>query len=121
METKAALKALGALSQDSRLAIFRLLVPITGGMAAGQIADRLGIAPATLSFHLKELEGAGLLTAQRDGRHILYGVDHASVRRLLGFLLHDCCQGRPEICAPLGVACAIPAEAGTAPPPGRRC
>ncbi len=102
MEIETAVSALGALAQETRLTVFRLLVragPL--GLPAGLIAERLGVPPATLSFHLKELARAGLVTARRESRQIYYAPDFAGMRELLGFLTQDCCQGRPEVCAPL--------------------
>ncbi len=102
MELNDALQALGALAQETRLAVFRLLVragPL--GLPAGVIAARVDVRPATLSFHLKELARAGLLTARRESRQIYYAVDLAGMRGLLDFLTADCCQGHPEVCAPL--------------------
>jgi DNA-binding transcriptional ArsR family regulator len=94
MEMKAALDALGALAQESRLSVFRLLVQQgPEGMAAGQIADRLEIPPATLSFHLSQLGQAGLVTSTRNGRSIVYAADYKGMERLMGFLYENCCQG----------------------------
>jgi ArsR family transcriptional regulator, arsenate/arsenite/antimonite-responsive transcriptional repressor len=99
MEEIAAVEALAALAQPTRLRIFRLLVRHgRGGLPAGVIADRLAVAPSTLSFHLAQLERAGLLRASRAQRQILYAVDLEGTRRLLTFLTEDCCQGRPELC-----------------------
>jgi DNA-binding transcriptional ArsR family regulator len=105
METAAALQALGALAQETRLEVFRLLVR-TGpsGLPAGTIAERVGVPPATLSFHLKELERAGLLNARRESRQIYYAPDVEGMRDLLAFLTEDCCGGHPEICAPPAVS-----------------
>ncbi len=90
------------MAQDSRLDVFRLLVREgEDGLPAGEIARALGVPHNTLSTHLSLLSGAGLLEAERQGRQILYRVDVGGMRRLLGFLLEDCCQGRPELCAPL--------------------
>ena len=99
MEQKQALACLAALAQETRLAIFRLLVqqgPV--GMPAGEIAQRLAVPAPTLSFHLKELERAGLIGSTRRQRQILYATNYAGTRALLDFLMHDCCQGHPEIC-----------------------
>ena len=99
--TDQAVKALGALAQESRLNAFRLLVRAgEEGLPAGEIAEELQIAPATLSFHLKELVAAGLLEQQRDGRSIIYFINARAIGSLMGFLIHDCCQGRPELCQP---------------------
>jgi DNA-binding transcriptional ArsR family regulator len=102
MDELIALRALAALAQESRLAVFRLLVR-TGpdGMAAGEIARALDVPHNTMSSHLSILSAAGLLTARREGRSIIYAIDFAGVRRLLTFLMQDCCNSRPEICAPL--------------------
>ena len=92
MRTPQAVKALAALAQDTRLAIYRLLVQQgPQGLSAGTIAERLDIAGATLSFHLKEMTNAGLLGARREGRHIYYAVDFDHARRLIGYLSDSCC------------------------------
>lgn len=99
MEMKSAINAFSALAQESRLKILRLLIAQgPGPLSAGELAERLSIQPATLSFHLKELVNAGLIQSQRRGRSILYGADLVGVRDLVRFLLEDCCQGRPELC-----------------------
>lgn len=99
METKQAVVALTALANESRLRIFRLLVP-TGeaGLPAGAIAERLDIPPATLTFHLKELVHAALIESRREGRSIIYSLRVAGMRDLLSYLSKDCCQGQPELC-----------------------
>ena len=68
------------------------------GLPAGEIADRVGISPTNMSFHLKELDRAGLLHATREGRYVRYAVHVEGMRRLLSYLTEDCCQGRPELC-----------------------
>ena len=103
MEERQATQALGALAQPTRLAVFRLLVREgPAGLPAGDVAAQLGVQPATLSFHLAQLERAGLLVSRRHSRQIIYTADFAAMRGLVGFLLDDCCHGRPEICAGLG-------------------
>ncbi len=100
METKDAVAALAALAQDSRLDVFRLLVQ-TGpdGIAAGEVAERLEIAPATLSFHLAQLRQAGLLVMRRDGRSLIYSADYDGMNELMGFLTENCCGGAsPAAC-----------------------
>lgn len=93
--------ALSALAQESRLAVFRLLIRAgADGLSAGDIADLLDIRHNTLSTHLAILNRAGLLSSRRDGRSVIYRVDFDGTRALLGFLLEDCCQGAPEICSP---------------------
>lgn len=94
METKAVVAALAALAQDSRLAIFRLLVQRgPEGMAASKIGEELGVAPSSLSFHLKELTHAGLVTSKQDGRFIIYAANFTAMNNLLGFLTENCCSG----------------------------
>jgi DNA-binding transcriptional ArsR family regulator len=94
MEMKAALAALAGLAQENRLAIYRLLVEQgPDGMNPGAIADQLGLAPATLSFHLKELNQAGLVDARQDGRFIHYAANYARMNALLAFLTENCCRG----------------------------
>lgn len=96
MKTKTVVKALSALAQESRLGVYRLLVQ-TGpaGMAAGAIADKLGLPPATLSFHLKALSHAGLVTSRQDGRFVIYAANFQAVNGLVAFLTENCCGGNP--------------------------
>jgi DNA-binding transcriptional ArsR family regulator len=99
METTDAIKALGALAQETRLAIYRLLVQAgPAGRAAGTIGDELGIPPATLSFHLAQLAGAGLVRPRQDGRFIYYSADFGAMNALVGFLTENCCGG--NACGP---------------------
>lgn len=122
MEITQAIGAFGALAQATRLEVFRLLLRQgPNGLPAGEIAAALAVPPATLSFHLKQLEQAGLLTARRDSRLIYYAADIEGVRRLLAFLTEDCCQGRPEICGDLAAGLAgCGAAGGRARRPGKR-
>ena len=108
MESKHVIRALAALAQESRLAIFRLLVEQgPQGLTVGKIAEVLQIAPATLSFHLKELTNADLITARQDGRFIIYSADFAAMNGLLGFLTENCCRASGDNCSPMsGTACA---------------
>ena len=102
METDKVLSALSALAQESRLAVFRLLVKAgPDGMAAGDIARKLKTAANTMSAQLLVLSNAGLIHARRDGRSIIYAVDYDRMGALLLFLTQDCCGGKAEICAPL--------------------
>ncbi len=99
MKTDDALAALAALAQETRLAVFRRWV--RGGPAgesAGALAEALGIPAPTLSFHLKELERAGLIVQRRASRSLIYAANFDGMRALLGFLMEDCCAGHPEIC-----------------------
>jgi len=101
MKIKEAVAALSALAQESRLEVFRLLVPLgEEGLAAGEIAEQLTITPATLTFHLKELCHAGLVESRREGRSILYALRPDGIRDLMEFLSEDCCQGQPHLCRP---------------------
>ena len=99
MNNKDAVARLAALAHDQRLAIFRLLVKVgPSGMPAGEIAEAVGATPTAASFHLKELDRAGLIHATRAGRYIRYAVHFDGMRKLLTFLTEDCCQGQPELC-----------------------
>lgn len=93
--------ALAALAHEQRLNIFRLLVREgPNGMPASEIATAVGASPTAASFHLKELDRAGLIAATRDGRYIRYAVRVEGMRRLLTYLTEDCCQGNPQLCGP---------------------
>ena len=100
MESNIAIKRLSALAQESRLAVFRLLVKAgPDGVPAGEIARTLDITPNTLSAQLTILANAGLVASRRDGRSIIYAAGYGSMSELLVYLMEDCCQGRPEVCA----------------------
>ena len=102
MQLPTAVVALSALAHGHRLAVFRLLVRAgADGVPAGEIARDVGVLPNTLSSHLTILGHAGLILSRRDGRSLIYSADYEGMRDLLGFLVADCCAGRPEICAPL--------------------
>jgi DNA-binding transcriptional ArsR family regulator len=104
MDTKTAVRSLGALAQDSRLEVFRLLVQAgRGGLPAGEIADRLAIPASTLSFHVKALAHAGLIGSRQEGRFIYYFANFAAMNGLIAFLGENCCGG---------VSCAPPTAAG---------
>lgn len=101
MDTKEVLTALAAIAQESRLAIFRLLVQVgPDGMAATKIAEQLDIAPSSLSFHLKELTHAKLITSRSEGRFIIYSTDIVVMNGLIDYLTENCCGGVP--CDPVG-------------------
>ncbi|OYX59083.1 MAG: transcriptional regulator [Brevundimonas subvibrioides] len=110
METSVVIAALSALAHPGRLAIYRLLVAVGGvGSAAGEIANSVGAPANTTSTNLGILQTAGLITSRREGRHVRYWTDHEAMRNLLGYLIEDCCGGRPEICAPLiGARARVP-------------
>ena len=102
MEMTQATEALGALAQETRLSVFRLLVRQgPSGLKAGDIAKELQVSPPTLSHHLAHLERAGLLRSWRVQRQIFYAAEFDGMRRLLTFLTEDCCQGHPEMCGEL--------------------
>lgn len=114
MDERQALIAFGALSQETRLRILRHLV-IAGpaGIAAGTLAERVEVTASNVSFHLKELERAGLVMSRRDSRSIVYSAAYESLTGLIRFLMEDCCSGRPEICAPaLTPTCCAPDTKG---------
>ncbi len=101
MDTKTAVPALAALAQDSRLSIFRWLVELgPDGACPGDISERLELPAATLSFHLKSLQHAGLIDAVRSGRNIRYRANFGAMRELLDFLSESCCGGDHSKCAP---------------------
>ena len=99
MKKAHAVAALAALAQDNRLDVFRLLVQAgPAGMPAGGVADALGLAPNTLTFHFDRLRTAGLVTVRREGRSMIYAAQFGTMNALLGFLTENCCGGAP--CAP---------------------
>ena len=107
MKERDVVASLAALAHQHRLRIFRLLVKQgPSRMPAGEIAERVGISATNTSFHLKELDRAGLLSATRQGRYVRYAVDVEGMRRLLTYLTEDCCQGRPELCGEAFAAAA---------------
>jgi len=113
MDKTSAARAFSALAQETRLDVFRMLVRAgSDGMAAGDIARAAGVPHNTMSAHLSVLANAGLVGARRAGRSVIYAIDFEGVRGLLAFLMEDCCQGRPELCAPaietLMPACCVP-------------
>jgi ArsR family transcriptional regulator len=106
MERTDVITALGALAQETRLDIFRLLVQAGAeGLPAGRIGEHLGLPSATLSFHLNQLRHAGLVTFRREGRSLIYAAEYAAMNDLLAYLTENCCQGDPAAC---GVAVCAP-------------
>lgn len=102
MKPAQVVKALAALAQPTRLAIYRLLVASgPGGMAAGEVAARLKVAPATLSFHFRTLSHAGLLDSRQEGRFIYYAANFTVMNGMVAYLTENCCGGNPEACKPV--------------------
>ena len=107
MQSDTAIAALGALAQEHRLGAFRLLVQAgPDGLSAGVIADGLGLAPSSLSFHLNHLAQAGLITQRRDGRSLIYAAEFGMTNQLVAYLVENCCGGAG--CAPGAVAMSPP-------------
>src|SRR5215213_10057231 len=99
METKNAVRSLLALAQETRLSVFRMLVEAgPGGISAGLIGEKLGVPAATLSFHLKELSHAGLVTSRQESRYVYYMANFEHMAALMTFLTQNCCKGMPEEC-----------------------
>ena len=114
MDQKGAIAALGALAQETRLELFRLLVTQgPAGLPAGVIADRLGVLPASLSFHLQQLAHAGLITQRRLGRQLIYSAEYGAMNALLAYLTENCC-GRDAVGAPMCDPAAECCAGGTA-------
>ena len=106
MKSKAAISSLLALAQESRLAIFRMLVQAgPNGMSAGKIGEITEIAPSSVSFHIKELVNAGLVISRKDGRFIIYTANFDSVSELIAFLTENCCGGNP--CLPIATSICV--------------
>jgi ArsR family transcriptional regulator len=102
MKIGLAVEALAALAQESRLSIFRLLVQAgKEGVAAGVLGERLGVPPATLSFHLKTLTHARLIKSRSEGRFVIYSANYAEMDKLIAYLTEHCCAGDAAQCAPV--------------------
>lgn len=114
MEQRSAIEAFAALSQSTRLDAFRLIMKhAPHGLAAGDVARRLDVPQNTMSTHLGVLARAGLITAERQSRSIIYRAELDKIRELASFLVTDCCGGRPELCEPLVAEftpCCVPEE-----------
>ena len=107
MDTLTALDALSALSQETRLEVFRLLVR-TGpaGLPAGDVAEALDARQNTMSTHLKHLHDAGLVDSRRDGRSVIYSANYETIKELILFLMEDCCAGNEAVCRPVAASLA---------------
>ena len=100
MHTKNALAALAALAQEARLKVIRLLVEIgPEGMAASKISDRMRVVPSSLSFHMKELAHAKLVTSRQDGRFVIYAANFDTINELMRYLTENCCSGNSCVAA----------------------
>lgn len=109
MQADAAVISLSALAQEHRLGLFRLLVQAgEGGLAAGVIAEKLGVPASSLSFHLTQLREAGLVMQERQHRSIIYRANYPAMNALVAYLMENCCAGAAD-CGP-GVACEAPAQ-----------
>jgi Predicted transcriptional regulators len=109
MEADHVIRALAALAQEHRLAVFRLLVQAGAeGLAAGVLAERIGVPPSSMSFHLTQLANAGLVTQRRESRSIIYSADYAAMNGLMGYLTENCCGGVP--CGDAGACQPDPAR-----------
>jgi ArsR family transcriptional regulator, arsenate/arsenite/antimonite-responsive transcriptional repressor len=115
MKKSTVVAALGALAQETRLDIFRMLVQKgPAGIPAGEIGSRLALPSPTTSFHLNQLRFAGLVTSRRESRSIIYSANFKAINELVAYLTENCCGGRPELCSPVvasacGAECAPPA------------
>jgi ArsR family transcriptional regulator, arsenate/arsenite/antimonite-responsive transcriptional repressor len=104
MKTPQVIEALGALAHEHRLAVFRLLIERgPQGLPAGRIAERVGLVPSSLTFHLQNLQRAGLITQRRESRRLIYAADFNAMNALVGYLTENCCA---ESGAPCAVSCA---------------
>ena len=113
MKRKQAIAALGALAQETRLDLFRLLVTVgPEGLAAGVIAERLGVLPSSLTFHLNQLVHAGLITHRRLSRQIIYSAEYGTMNDLLAYLTENCCGRDLAVCTPV---CDSAASGGAQP------
>ena len=107
MDLLNALESLSALSHETRLWVFRLLVQAgPGGLSAGDIADRLSARQNTMSSHLRQLHQAGLIGSRRDGRKVIYNANYDTARALILFLMDDCCAGNQAVCKPVAESLA---------------
>jgi ArsR family transcriptional regulator len=107
MDVNIALETFAALSQETRLWAFRILVQAgPAGLSAGDVADALGSRQNTMSSHLKQLNACGLIDSRRDGRQVIYSANYGTVKSLVLFLMEDCCAGNAGFCQPAADSCA---------------
>jgi DNA-binding transcriptional ArsR family regulator len=112
MDVEIALEAFAALSQETRLWAFRLLVQAgPAGLSAGDVADALGSRQNTMSSHLKSLSSSGLIDSRREGRNVIYSANYNTVRSLVLFLMEDCCAGNAGVCQPIATEGDLQANA----------
>lgn len=105
MDPTTAAKTLESLAHTTRLGVFRLLVQAgPEGLSAGEIAERFDARQNTMSSHLAKLQRAGIISSQRDGRHIIYRADFDALGGLIVYLMQDCCAGSPELCGPVAAS-----------------
>ena len=105
MEISTAVTALEALAHETRLSVFRLLVQAgPSGLTAGAIAEKLDARQNTMSSHLAKLHRAGIVSSERDGRHIIYRADFDAVSNLIVYLMEDCCGGSSQVCEPVAAS-----------------
>jgi len=116
MERSDAVAALAALAQDNRLDVYRLLVQAGAqGMSAGAVANALELAPNTLTFHFDRLRQAGLVSARREGRSIIYAARYEAMNSLIAYLTENCCAGASELCGPAVTCTPTRAKRGKVP------
>ncbi|TAL77101.1 MAG: transcriptional regulator [Burkholderiaceae bacterium] len=109
METKNIVRALAAIAHESRLEAYRYLVQAgPAGLPAGRLSELVGIAPSSLSFHLKELLNAGLLSSRQEGRFVFYSAEYETMNSLLAYLTENCCGGNP--CSPVSITACTAIE-----------
>jgi ArsR family transcriptional regulator len=112
MKAPQIIEALGALAHEHRLAIFRLLVERgPDGLPAGHIAERVGLVPSSLTFHLQNLQRAGLITQRRESRQLIYAADFTAMDAVIGYLTENCCAGSDARCVAANCAPPAPAKA----------
>jgi ArsR family transcriptional regulator len=105
MDIYSAVESLGALAHETRLGVFRLLVQAgSDGLSAGEIAEQMGALQNTMSSHLNKLGRAGIVSSQRDGRHIIYRANFAALSGLIVYLMEDCCARKAELCEPIAAS-----------------